>query len=134
MILYVWYTVRKNPQSTGFAIPGSHFPQDDEEAFAHSDAETPRTGGGNAGYRPSGDYYGGEVFAEGAQGYGAGGRGDSRYGNENDERGREEEYHHPVTRDPFEDQGQDDGRQTAYERGYEQNDPYEVIRKVRFLF
>lgn len=40
-ILY-WYRIRCNPTSAGFTIPGAQFPEDDEAAFAHSDAEEPR--------------------------------------------------------------------------------------------
>ncbi|KAL8280301.1 hypothetical protein RQP46_007218 [Phenoliferia psychrophenolica] len=58
LILFTWYHIRKSPKSTGFAIPGAQFPTDDEEAFAHSDVETPGYGGGGSesmdvGGRPS---------------------------------------------------------------------------------
>ena len=118
LVLFTWYNIRKNPQSTGFVIPRSQFPTDDEEAFAHSDTEAPP----HMGYRPSGDYYAGEgegrLFAETAQGYGRG-------------RVEEEGHYHPAAKDPFEDQPASGG---AYGRDYEAADPYEAIRKVRSWF
>lgn len=129
-VLLTWYKIRKHPVSSGFAIPGSQFPADDEEAFAHSDVEaTPYSqvggranvlgGGGEPGYRPSGDYYEGQ--------------GEGRLFGDSGTYG-EQDYHHPQARDPFEDQEQQrgyDDEERERERRYEQADPYEAIRKVR---
>ncbi|ORY77642.1 hypothetical protein BCR35DRAFT_305416 [Leucosporidium creatinivorum] len=128
-VFLTWYQIRKHPVSSGFAIPGSQFPADDEEAFAHSDVEsTPYSqvggranvvgganGGGEMGYRPSGDYYEGQ--------------GEGRLFGDSGAYG-EEDYHHPQARDPFEDQaGAYDEEERERERRYEQADPYEAIRK-----
>ncbi|KAM0755274.1 hypothetical protein T439DRAFT_322312 [Meredithblackwellia eburnea MCA 4105] len=119
LILYTWYKIRTNPQSTGFAIPGAQFPQDDEEAFAPSDVETGSLEGGRAGgvreqgYRPSGDYYGeGErgLFSESAPGYSA-----ASYG-------ADESDYHPQATDPFADQQRYGGDEPDA-------DPYAAIRK-----
>ncbi|KAK4700109.1 hypothetical protein P7C70_g6142, partial [Phenoliferia sp. Uapishka_3] len=114
LILLAWFKIRKNPRAIGgFAIPGSQFRQDDEDAFAHSDGESQTPGVGGAGgasmgYRPSGDYYTGEgesrLFSESAVGYG-------------------DDSYHPQTRDPFEDQPTYGGHEDP------DVDPYQAIRK-----
>lgn len=108
IVLLTFRDIRKNTSSTGFVVPGSQFPNDDEEAFAPSDTETPNGGG----YRASGDYYAGEgegrLFGERVQGYGGGGQG---------------------VRDPFEDPTSS----TDYAARYDGADPYEAIRKVSLV-
>lgn len=115
-VLLKWQSIRKNPTTTGFTIPGAQFPQDDEEAFAHH-TDTEIADDPDRVYRPSGDYYATEgergLFGETSQGYG---------GND----GEEESYHNTPAVDPFADQGR-----REFEGNYE--DSYDTIRKVRLL-
>ncbi|KAI5474233.1 hypothetical protein MNV49_003863, partial [Pseudohyphozyma bogoriensis] len=123
-VILNWRSVRRNPQSSGFVIPGSQFPADDEEVFAYqSDAEQRGPASGEVrGYRPSGDYYHGQdgeesaergLFSKSAPGYPGGSGEDGRYRSE--------------VNDPFDDVNA--GRGHGYEQAGGEDDPYDVIRK-----
>ncbi|TNY18955.1 hypothetical protein DMC30DRAFT_418350 [Rhodotorula diobovata] len=129
--------VRRNPRSTGFAPPGAHFPQDDDEAWARPSfdeggaaaapgehAYAPAHASSAPGYRPSHDYAeGGErLFDEPGMASGYGRRvATTKYAETS---GRVDEE--PL-RDPFEDQGYGEGASGGRYGGIE--DPYEAIRK-----
>lgn len=119
LVLSMWYNIRKYPQSTGFAIPDeSHQNFDEEREFVFDSTTAPSLP--NIGYRPSGDYYSTDqgLFTESAQGY------------ESRNNIQQQNYHHPIVVNPFEDQGNDGATGGHYERSYADVDPYEAIRKV----
>ncbi|GAA5847990.1 hypothetical protein JCM9279_003520 [Rhodotorula babjevae] len=116
----IFSRVRRNPRSTGFAPPGAHFPQDDDEAWARPSFDEP-----SATSRPSAaGYYaeGGErLFDDEPAGYGRGAA-SARV-----PAPRYETVDEEPLRDPFEDQGY--GESAAGGRYGAIEDPYEAIRK-----
>ncbi|EMS23047.1 hypothetical protein NBRC10512_004720 [Rhodotorula toruloides] len=108
LCLLTFARIRRNPRTGGFVPPGSHFPQDDEEAWNRPSYEAgygPSEGaGGEQGYRPSHEYSAqGERLFDEPRGYATTG-----------------------IRDPFEDPGYDSSAgQGRYGRV---DDPYEAIR------